>query len=351
MTRKLVLLAFAVLLVLPATHAVAGKKKLKPWKSETATIAVAHHFLTGTSGEMVNVTIQEFINRCAVPATQGFDAAIFEVPAEYQKVAASASAVGSSSGLEGYDLDMYFYDASCTMVSASEAAGADELAYMPKGTTWIAVLNWSGDPNVSVHIELKDDVPATHAVASKKKKPKKPAECPAATYAEPASASVSRPAPDAKIIKVTDAATAAAPVTLEYEHGAALWDWFSGNIPGEQEGPRPILEDTKWFNIQVDSSSLVAGLNVRIDWAIPSPSDIDLHLWYGATGAQAAFPGSSNLNPVGPMPLMSPNGGMGWESIRGFAVPDCSTFLVESRAAITAGEAMTLTIWLGEPTF
>ncbi len=162
MTRKLVLLALAMLLVLSGTHAVAGKKKLKPWKSETATIAVAN------PDDMINVTIQEFMKTCAVPATQGFDAAIFEVPAEYQKVAASASAIGSSFVLR--DLDMYFYDASCRLVSAAATGEADEIGwYMLRGTTWIAVLNFKGDPNVSVHIELKDDVPAPHAVAGEQK--------------------------------------------------------------------------------------------------------------------------------------------------------------------------------------
>ncbi len=155
MTRKLTFLALALMLLVPASHAVAGKKKPKPWKSETVTIAVAHPVFYATSGHIVSVTIQEFANRCAIPASQGFDAHIFEVPAEYKKVAASASAIGSSSGPGGYDLDMFFFDASCKVLSASQASGTDEIGYMPAGTSFIAVQNYLADPNVSLHVELK----------------------------------------------------------------------------------------------------------------------------------------------------------------------------------------------------
>lgn len=177
------------------------------------------------------------------------------------------------------------------------------------------------------------------APAEAKKKRKKPPSCPAATYAEPASPSASRPEAGAEIIKVTDQATQEAPIVIEYEHGAALWETAS---------QAPIQEDTLWFQIQVDSASPAKGLFARLDWAVPSVSDIDLYLWDGISGEQAAASGATNAVPVN-APFVAETGAMGYESISGFAVADCSNYLVESRAFMTAGEAMTLTLWLGDP--
>lgn len=50
MAKKLALVALALLLALPSTHAFAGKKKPKPWKSEEVTIAVAHPVFYTTFG-------------------------------------------------------------------------------------------------------------------------------------------------------------------------------------------------------------------------------------------------------------------------------------------------------------
>lgn len=176
---------------------------------------------------------------------------------------------------------------------------------------------------------------------AKKRKPKpKPPSCPAATYAEPASPSASRPEAGAKTITVTDVATAEAPVVVEFEHGPALWETAS---------QKPIQEDTKWFNIQIDSALPTTGLYARLDWATPSPSDMDLYIWDGVSGEQAAVSGATNAVPTN-APFVAETGAMGYESISGLPVGDCATFLVESRAFMTAGEAVTLTLWLGEPT-
>ncbi|MEA2452878.1 MAG: hypothetical protein QOG04_1588 [Actinomycetota bacterium] len=180
---------------------------------------------------------------------------------------------------------------------------------------------------------------AAPAEARKKKPKPKPPSCPAATYADPASPSASRPEPGAATTTITDAATAEAPVTIEFEHGPALWETASQT---------PIQEDTKWFPIQVDSASSTKGIYLRLDWAVPSVSDMDLYLWDGGSGEQAAVSGATNAVPVN-APFVAETGAMGYESISGFAVSDCATFLVESRAFMTAGEAVTLTMWLGDP--
>ena len=165
-------------------------------------------------------------------------------------------------------------------------------------------------------------------------------KCPKASFVEPASPSASRTeVPKGKVTTVTDKATAEAPLVIEYEHGPALWD------TANQE---PIMEDTKWFNIQVDSAAPAAALNVRQEWPIPSVSDMDLYLWDGPSGAQVAVSGAFNAAPV-PVPGVFDTGGMGWESVSGLVVGDCAAVAVESRAFMTAGEAMTLKVWLDAP--
>lgn len=157
--KRLLILALVVLLVLPGAHALAGKKKKgpKPYKSDEVTITVPHGIFYTSTGDAVNVTIQEFKNRCALPASQGLDAHIFEVPADYQKIDAATSAIGAGGT---YDLDLLYFDSSCAIVGVSQAVGTDEQGFMPAGTVWIALYNYLGpdsvsDPNVSAYIELK----------------------------------------------------------------------------------------------------------------------------------------------------------------------------------------------------
>jgi hypothetical protein len=152
----LVLLILALLLPTGALAAKKGNKKApKPWTSEQGTIAVAHPVFYSTAGDVVSLTIQEFKNSCAMPTSQGFDAFVVEVPAAYQKIAATATATGSSVGAGGYDLDMFFFDAECALLSVSQGSGTDEVGFMPAGTSWIGVGNYLADPNVSVQVELK----------------------------------------------------------------------------------------------------------------------------------------------------------------------------------------------------
>jgi hypothetical protein len=160
MFKRAITLALALLLALMIHPAFAGKKKpkVKPYKSEQATIAVAHPVFYGNTGSVNNVTAQDFQNSCAIPASNGFDAFVFEVPAAYQKIAATMKAIGTET-LGGYDLDVFFYDSSCAVKLASQGEGnpgeaSDESSVMPAGTAFILVQNYLGGPNVSFHIEL-----------------------------------------------------------------------------------------------------------------------------------------------------------------------------------------------------
>lgn len=178
----------------------------------------------------------------------------------------------------------------------------------------------------------------------KKKKPPVPAGCPTFAPIEPNSPSgQTAEVLEQPVVKVTDAHTADAPLVIEYEHGQALW-----SITQE-----PIQEDTVFFNIQIDSANPEANLYVFQEWAKQPGSDMDLYIWDGATGEEATHSGSSNVTPV-PVAEGSEyhgqgTGAWGLESVSAFPVLDCAGFTVESRAFTTAGEAMTLSVWLGEP--
>jgi hypothetical protein len=130
------------------------KKKVKPYKSETVTIAAGHPAFYGTSGTLVSVTAQEFFANCSIPQSNGFDAYVFEVPKPYQKLSATIEAVGKSDNPAGYDLDLYLYDKACKNVGVYNAAGTDEYGALGKGTSFIVLHAYTGNP-VDAYISLK----------------------------------------------------------------------------------------------------------------------------------------------------------------------------------------------------
>lgn len=132
------------------------KKGPKPWKSEEVSIAVSHAAFSGASGTVVAVTAQEFIARCAIPTTNGFDGYVFEVPEPYRNIAATVEATGS--GNPTYDLDLYYFDEACAATGINNSAGTDETGYMPAGTAYIFLHGYfsadGGGQQVTGQIEL-----------------------------------------------------------------------------------------------------------------------------------------------------------------------------------------------------
>ncbi|MGI8407379.1 MAG: hypothetical protein ACR2L3_02585, partial [Actinomycetota bacterium] len=168
---------------------------------------------------------------------------------------------------------------------------------------------------------------------------KKKKSCPAFQAVEPVSDSgETAEALEAEVVKVTDKATADKPIVIEYEHGPALWDTATQT---------PIVEDTTFFNFQVQSKKPAPGLHLEMTWPTPSESDIDMYL-YDAAGARVASSGASNLAPVPGVLDAGGNGGMGFETIPGNPAVNCAGYTVESRAFMTTGQMMTLTVYLGE---
>ena len=160
---------FAVLLTLVlaaslAGTATAGKRKAKgpkPYKSEEVTIQFGHTVQYGNSGTVVGVTPQEFINSCAIPASNGLDAYVWAVPDDYKNVDAVITALGAG-GTAGYDLDIFLFDEACGITMASQNTTADETTIMTKGTAFILIHNFGspatpagGGDAVTAHFELK----------------------------------------------------------------------------------------------------------------------------------------------------------------------------------------------------
>ena len=169
----------------------------------------------------------------------------------------------------------------------------------------------------------------TPAVSSVSAAPKK---CKKFKPVEPDSASSEAgEATEQKVVKVTSKATEEKPVTLEFDHGPGMW--LTADAP-------PIAEDSVFFNFQAEPKKL-AKLNVRIEWASPSPSDIDLYVY---DQAGLALDESTTYNPV---PQLTDNDdGDGFEQIVDLAAVRCAGFTVESRVSSSLGEAMTIKVWL-----
>jgi hypothetical protein len=152
--KTAVILALAIAVGMqPATAA--PKKKPKPYKSEEVTLGIAHPVFYSATQSVNTVTAKEFENRCAVPSSNGFDAYVFEVPKAYRSIQAAITAVGSPSQEINYDIDVFLYDAKCAVTLAYQATGNDESGVLAKGTAWILIHAYEGEPNLSAHIELK----------------------------------------------------------------------------------------------------------------------------------------------------------------------------------------------------
>lgn len=150
MSKKLVILGLVMALAaaFAAPAAAAKKKGPKPYKSEAISTAVGHPVFNGASGTVVGVTPQEFINRCALPATNGLDAAVFEVPKDYQKITSQieATGVGTTDAVAAADVDIYLFDSSCAPVGAFNSAGTSESGVLAAGTAFILLHNYTGGP-------------------------------------------------------------------------------------------------------------------------------------------------------------------------------------------------------------
>jgi hypothetical protein len=158
----LLMLSLVACFVGPASAAKKKAKGPKPFKSEEVSIQLGHSVLYGNSGTIVGITAQEFMNNCGIPTTNGFDAYVWEIPAEYKNVDAMVTGIGSG-GSAGYDIDFFLFDDACKVTLASQSTSADEVNVMAKGTaSYILIYNFGapdspagGSDPITAHFELK----------------------------------------------------------------------------------------------------------------------------------------------------------------------------------------------------
>lgn len=156
---------------------------------------------------------------------------------------------------------------------------------------------------------------------------------------ETASAGSRDAALSAPVVRVTDDATAEAPIVLEYEHGMAY------GIPILAD----IVEEEKFFNFQVVTNRKSPGLHIRAEWPITSPTDIDLYL-HDDEGAQVAYSDAWNvpgLDDVSDVVFYEGHGGLGYEYIEGFRATSCGGYTLMSETGRSPGTEVTLKVWLG----
>lgn len=84
----------------------------------------------------------------ASPRTQGTDGWIEALPAGVSDGLHQVTAAGKAiqGHPQGYDLDVYFYDAQCSLLAADEDSGTDEVADIPEGAKYVVVANFRVAP-------------------------------------------------------------------------------------------------------------------------------------------------------------------------------------------------------------
>ncbi|HSE72549.1 MAG TPA: M36 family metallopeptidase [Nocardioidaceae bacterium] len=107
--------------------------------TETFTIAGSNPGGDSTDGGVVGT---EFASTCSTPpASQGTDGWVSELPESFGDGAHKVSASGAG---PTYDLDLYFFDADCTLIGSVASSAADESGSLPSGTRYVLTSNWAG---------------------------------------------------------------------------------------------------------------------------------------------------------------------------------------------------------------
>ena len=139
--KKLLVPVFASLLVvaLVVAPASAGKKK-KP-KTITFVEEGTTKVPAATNKVGGGVTELEFVvaKGCgSMPATQGHDGHVVELPEEYRNGTATLALAGSDATGQ-YDYNVYLYDAECNLMEPYIEDGADPAGMIPAGAQWAVV--------------------------------------------------------------------------------------------------------------------------------------------------------------------------------------------------------------------
>jgi hypothetical protein len=154
-------IAFALIVgllgALSASPAMAAKKKAKPPVTFEASgsFAMGDNYIWNASwGAFWNITGDEFRNTCSIPASQGVDGYVVELSDAISAVTSTVLVSGSDATHVGHDFDMYFFDAHCASMGASNDNSTDrrppgtnygdERGVFPAGTKYVLVISKFG---------------------------------------------------------------------------------------------------------------------------------------------------------------------------------------------------------------
>jgi hypothetical protein len=98
----------------------------------------------GTADDVTGVTATAFKSGCQVPAApgQGADGWVTKLPESFGDGAHKVEVRGG--GPAPYDVDLYFYDASCALIGSAASSAADESGTLPSGTRYVLTQLWLG---------------------------------------------------------------------------------------------------------------------------------------------------------------------------------------------------------------
>ena len=124
----------------------AAKKKKKSKKKPPITFEAEGTLAVGNPGDYMagaGLTRNEFLGTCAVPASQGLDGHVIELPEEFQNLSATVLLQGAdAAGL--YDMDMFFFGPDCSPRGEQATTDLDELGFMAPDTKYILVSSFMG---------------------------------------------------------------------------------------------------------------------------------------------------------------------------------------------------------------
>lgn len=139
------LIAALLIAALAVPGSAAGKKKKKKKKPAPQTITFTEEGSllapAPTSLVLFGITDGEFlvVNGCAsMPTTQGHDAWVVEIPAEFSNGTAQLEVKGADA-TGAYDLDVYFYDYGCALMEPYLTDGVDPAGPINGGAKWAIV--------------------------------------------------------------------------------------------------------------------------------------------------------------------------------------------------------------------
>ena len=95
------------------------------------------------SDSATGVTMADFEQVCGIPASQGTDGWVTPLPESFgdgqHKVAVKGEGLNAP-----YDIDLYFYDATCARTGSAASSAADESGSLPSGTRYVVTQLRSG---------------------------------------------------------------------------------------------------------------------------------------------------------------------------------------------------------------